>query len=107
MADHKQYIVSKTIEALERFTSTEELETLPKEPGQPSVAPDGSPVFDTNLMQNLEFHRSKAINAPDFEAFMALLENIATEEGLNPAKDLEKLASVLNRWRVEKGLDPL
>jgi hypothetical protein len=38
---------------------------------------------------------------------MDLLENVATELKLNPAQDYDKLASVLNQIRVEKGLEPL
>lgn len=103
--NHKEYIEAKTLEAFERFEDTQE-DTL-TDPGQPSVAPEGIPVFDKDLMQRLKLHRSKILNAPDFEAFMALLENIAAEEGLNPAQDFDKLASVLNRFRVEVGKDPL
>lgn len=106
MSGHKNYIVTKTLEAFERFEPVVE-ETLPVEPGSPSVAPDGVPVFDLDTMRALELHKAKVINAPDFEAFMDLLQNIATEENLNPAQDFDKLASVLNRFRIDEGLEPL
>jgi len=80
---------------------------LPTNPGKPSVAPEGVPVFEDDLMQRLDAHRSKVLNVSDFESFMDLLQNIATEEGLNPAQDFDELASVLNRFRLDKGLDPL
>ena len=106
MSEHKDFIVAKTLEAFERFDPVVE-ETLPQEPGSPSVAPDGVPVFDLETKRNLELHKDKVIHAPDFEAFMDLLQNVATEEKLNPAQDFDKLASVLNRFRIDEGLDPL
>jgi len=104
--NYKDYIVAKTIEAFERFEDDANDYTL-GQPGQPSVAPEGVPVFDRDMMQDIELHRTKILNAPTFEAFMDLLQNIATEVGLNPAQDFDKLASVLNRYRVEEGLEPL
>ena len=104
MSHHKDFIIAKTIEAFERF---EQNESESGQPGQPSVAPEGMPVFDNDTMEALETHRSKVINTPTFEAFMDLLQNVATEERLNPAQDFDKLASVLNRFRVEEGLEPL
>ena len=104
MADYCDFVIKKVIAAFERFDERPEPTT---NPGEPSVAPKDLPVFDNETMIKLDDYRDKTLSVQTFEAFMSLLENIATEVGLNPAQDFDKLASVLNRYRTETGLEPL
>lgn len=103
--NYKQFVLAKTIEAFERFDPKPE--SLPQDVGQPSVAPEGTPVFSDDIMEQINIHKYKALHVTSFEAFLDLLQNIATDVGLNPAQDFDKLASVLNQYRVEKDLEPL
>ena len=105
MISYRTYILRQLLSLGERFDPPEE--GLPKDPGKPSVAPSDVPVFEIEVMEKLEYYRDKALLVPTFEAFMDLLENVSNELGLNPAQDYDKLASVLNQYRVEKGLEPL
>lgn len=102
---YKNYIIESLLAIGERFDIPDE--GIPKEVGKPSVAPSDVPVFDIEIMEQLENYREKALLVPTFEAFMDLLENVSYEIGLNPAQDYDKLASVLNQYRVEKDLEPL
>jgi len=102
---YRTYVVQNIIKAFERFDPRPE--DTPDDPGKPSVAPEGSTLFPVETMEQLNDFREKALLVPTFEAFMVLLENVATELDLNPAQDFDKLASVLNRFRTEEGLEPL
>lgn len=104
VTDYRDYVIKQVIAAFERFDERTEPTA---DPGKPSVAPKDLPVFDEKTMEHISEYRDKALLVPTFEAFMSLLENIATEVGLNPAQDFDKLASVLNRYRTETGLEPL
>jgi hypothetical protein len=82
-------------------------EEVPKGTGEPVVAPESLPVFSDDIMCRMQFFKDKAIAIPDFEAWMQFLELVAGELGLNPATDFPKIASVLNRYRVDEGKEPL
>jgi hypothetical protein len=73
----------------------------------PVVAPSLSGIFSDEIMRKLGFYKDTAIYVEDFESWISFLEKVATELGLSPANDLEKLASVFNLYRVEVGKDPL
>lgn len=103
---YRAYVEQKIIEAFERFDRRQD--PTAGSPGEPTVAPNNAgPIFPTDTMKKIHQYRDKALLVPTFEAFMSLLENIATEIGLNPAQDFDKLASILNRYRTETGLGPL
>ena len=106
MISYRTYVLRHLIASLDhdRFDQPED---VMQDPDKPSVAPLDVPVFEIGTMERLEEYRDKALLVPTFEAFMDLLENVSHEVGLNPAQDYDKLASVLNQYRVEKGLEPL
>jgi len=101
MSLYKTYIYAKVQEAVD------ELKDPLKEPFEPALAPESAPVFSDEIMRKLDLYKDKAISVNDFESWMALLEKVATETGLNPATDFEKIASVLNRYRRDVNLEPL
>ena len=98
----RYYIISKVKEAL-----TDPTPAPLSDPSQPTVAPEDSPVFPENIMRQLEFFKEKALLVKDFEGFSALLEQAAIELNLNPAQDLEKIASILNLYRTQAVDNPL
>jgi hypothetical protein len=77
------------------------------DPSQPTIAPTDVAVFPEEIMSKLGFYKDKAILVEDFEGFSELLQLAAEETGLNPAQDLEKIASVFNRYRIENGKQPI
>jgi hypothetical protein len=88
----------------------EHLKPIPEVPtdvGLPSVAPESCPMFSEDIMQKLQSFNDKAAMIEDFETWMTFLEIVANKLGLNPATDFGKLASVLNRHRVNEGKPPL
>jgi hypothetical protein len=104
MALHTSYIIAQVQMALDQNIPQEQ---VPKSSGEPIVAPESAPVFSDEIMCKLKFYKDKAIEVPDFETWMKFLEIVAGELGLNPASDFPKLASVLNRYRVDEGREPL
>jgi len=102
---HTSYIIAQVQAALDQNLLA--LEQIPKSSGEPVVAPESLPVFNDEIMRKLKFYADKAITIPDFEAWMQFLELVAGELGLNPASDFPKIASVLNRYRVDDGKEPL
>ena len=76
-------------------------------PVAPIVAPDDAPVFDLETMEKFKEFQDSAVLAPDFETFSNLLVEVANRLGMNPAVDLPKIASVLNRFRVDAGKEPI
>lgn len=97
MALYKTYIYAKVQEAVDQLT----------DPLAPAVAPESAAVFSDEVMRKLLLFKDTAIAIPDFESWMILLESVAIEIGLNPAIDFQKIASVLNGYRVDVGLEPL
>lgn len=106
MSLYATYIIAQVQDALDQLIETKE-DTTPKNLGEPLVAPESVPVFPDELMRRIQFYKSMAIAVEDFESWMAFLERVANELKLNPATDFPKLASVLNRYRVGVGKDPL
>jgi len=105
MSLHATYIVTHVKAALDEKLMAEE--AVPKNTGEPAVAPQSMPVFSDDVMRKLQFFKTKAIEVPDFETWMTFLEIVASELKLNPATDFPKIASVLNRYRVDEGKEPL
>ena len=104
MALHKTYIVSAFQHVLSQNLPQE---NLFQEPGEPAVAPENALVFPEDIMKKIQYYKDNAILVEDFESWMAFLENVAIELDLNPAQDLENLASVLNQYRISEGQPPL
>lgn len=102
MGKCKTYIYAAVKNALEQ-----NIENVPGEVLQPLVAPQSAPVFPEDVMRRISFYNDMALNVEDFESWMNLLEHVANETGLSVATDLEKIASVLNRFRMENGKEPL
>ena len=105
MSLYKTYMYASVQNALDTLKLMEILG--PEEVGSPSVAPQDAAIFSDDMMKRLEAYADKAIVIPDFEAWMDFLEIVANELGLDPISDIEKLASVLNNYRVEQNLEPL
>jgi len=105
MTLYKTYIVAQVQLALDQNLQTEE--NVPKNVGEPLVAPESLPVFPDEVMTKLQFYKDKAVAVEDFESWMQFLEIVTNELKLNPASDFPKLASVLNRYRVDEGKEPL
>ena len=104
MALYKTYIISTLQHVIAQHFPQEETFN---NPGEPSVAPEGTFIFPDDIMKKIEYYKDNAILVDDFESWMAFLENVATELALNPAQDLDDLASVLNQYRVTEGKKPL
>jgi hypothetical protein len=102
---YKTYILATLEKVLAHNLNVDDPEL--KDPGAPSVAPEDLPVFSEKTMGLIEQYRKHALLVEDFENWMALLENVAAMAGLNPATELDELASVLNRYRVDAGKQPL
>jgi hypothetical protein len=85
-------------------TAVAQVENASPGPIEPQVAPDDAPIFADSLMIKLEMYRQKILDVKDFEAFSNLLDEILVALQLNPVSDRTKLASVLNRIRVNQGL---
>jgi len=101
MSLYATYIYAQVNDALTPATNLEP--TI-----EPVVAPSlSSGVFSDDIMRKLGFYKDTAIYVEDFESWISFLEKVATELGLSPANDLEKLASVFNLYRIEVGKDPL
>lgn len=99
------YVIAKVEEAInENIKPSPE---MPVEVGLPLVAPDDCPIFSEDIMRKLQFYEDNAIAVEDFETWLTFLEIIANQLELNPATDFGKLASVLNRYRLNSGKDPL
>jgi hypothetical protein len=98
MAFYQTYIYAAVQNAIDQSLSA---------PTQPAVAPQSAPIFSDDIMQKLSFYKDKALSVMDFESWMLLLENVAAELKLNPATDFQKIAAVLNLYRVENNLEPL
>lgn len=105
---HKAYIIAQVQKCLADNLDLAYDGTVPDNPGKPTVAPEGTPVFPIDIMTRLEDnYRYIAIQIPDFESWMVLLEKVATELKLNPAQDFDKIASILNQFREASGKEPL
>jgi len=105
MSLYKTYIIAQVGMALDENLLAED--SVPKNVGEPLVAPESAPVFTDDIMRQLQFYKDKAVAVEDFEAWMKFLELVANELKLNPATDFPKIASVLNRYRVDEGKEPL
>lgn len=105
MSLYKTYVIAQVQMALDQNLLTEE--NTPKGLGEPLVAPESIPIFPDTIMTKLQFYKDKAVAVEDFESWMKFLELVTNELKLNPASDFPKLASVLNRYRVDEGKEPL
>ena len=106
MSLYATYIIAHVQAALDGNLVLDEA-LLPRTPGEAVVAPESTPVFSDDIMRKLQFFKTTAIDIPDFEAWMKFLELVAGELKLNPAVDFPRIASVLNRYRVDEGKEPL
>jgi len=105
MSLYTTYIIAQVQQVLDQNLLAEE--TTPKNVGEPVVIPESVPVFPEEIMRRIKFYRDMAIIIEDFESWMAFLEKIANELKLNPASDFPKIAGVLNRYRLDVGMEPL
>ena len=99
------YIIAQVETALN--TNLIPIPDAPTDVGLPLVAPESCPIFSDTIMQKLLYYNDKATMVEDFETWIAFLEIVANKLGLNPATDFGKLASVLNRYRINEGKIPL
>jgi len=77
-------------------------------PIAPAVqAPNDFPAFDEPTLAKIGTYKNNALIAENFEQFTKLIEDIANALALVPDLYRAKIASVLNRYRVDSGLAPL
>ena len=96
-------------EAIKNGESLEVQElALPELVGAPKVTPENEIVFSQELDNTIKTkYADQAIQCPNFELFLQLLEQITNENKLRPEIDGTKVAGLLNQLRVQKGLLPL
>ena len=105
MSLYATYIIAHVTDALDQTLLTQE--SIPKDVGEPPVFQESTPIFSDDIMRHLQFFKSMAVEIEDFESWMLFLDKVASELKLNPASDFPKIASVLNRYRVDEGKEPL
>ena len=85
-----------------------ETQNLPAEPIGPKTAPTNKIIFSQELDDAVSLkYADQALQCPNFELFLKLIEQVANENQLRPEIDSTKIAGLLNRLRVQKGLLPL
>lgn len=105
MSLYVTYIVAQVQKALDENLMAQD--AIPKNLGEPLIAPESATVFPDEVMLRLQFFKNNAIAIEDFESWMIFLEHVTNELKLNPATDFPKIASVLNRYRIDDGKEPL
>ena len=105
MSLYATYIIAHVKDALDQTLLNQE--AIPKDIGEPPVFQESTPIFSDEVMRQLQFFKYMAIEIEDFESWMLFLDKVAFKLKLNPATDFPKIASVLNRYRVDEGKEPL
>lgn len=70
----------------------------------PAVLPEGTPIFSDEQMAKLQGYKLAAEQVKDYEGFIKLIEKVCGEMALNLVKDSSKIAAVMNKFRIENGL---
>lgn len=73
----------------------------------PALPQSDEMIFSVEELEVLELYRDRAETLNDFQAFMSLIDMVIQDNRLSPAQDRDRVAKLLNKYRVEKNLQPL